>query len=101
MLLVSAASICSAGPVQTTPLPAPAINAPAPRFANTDAGPDAWALWNRLSEDELPPAGTSLMESAAHAESTPVAPMPPALLTGGSVLLAGGILRLTRKLRLR
>ncbi len=103
MLVASIASLCAAGTVpETKPLVMPASPDPALQITNTDPGPDAWALWDRMSEDELPAAGTnSAMESASHQESTPVAPMPPALLSGGSVLLAGGILRLTRKLRFR
>jgi hypothetical protein len=71
---------------------------------HASSDPMAWAKWDELAAtNELPPAMPQTPEprtkSLEKDEPTPVAPVPPALISGGSVFLGAAILKLIRKIK--
>ncbi len=91
-LVVSAASMALAETSPVTPS-TPGYIIPADRWSTTPVQYDnnGTAITTNSQDEEE--------EFRLH-EQTPVAPLPPAFLSGSSVLLGGLVLRIIRKLRL-
>ncbi|HEX8522238.1 MAG TPA: hypothetical protein VF669_08270 [Tepidisphaeraceae bacterium] len=74
------------------------------RITDTHPGPAECAVWGDLMAINEPAVETKMMakipvHAPAMQQPTPVAPVPTAVLSGGSVLLGAGAVRFVRKLK--